>query len=213
MRIVSQEVYKFDELSNAAKEAARAWYRDGLLDYDWYDAVYEDAERIAVIFGIDLDRRNTGRKTFDGNEATKVAIYFSGFYSQGDGACFEGRYSYAKQASKKIRAYAPADAALHSIADRLFVLQKDNGYRLEARVRHSGHYYHSGCTEITVSDKRTGDIVGGAVERELDGILREFMAWIYQALENESDYLCSDEVIDESIRSNEYEFTAAGSIY
>jgi uncharacterized protein YutE (UPF0331/DUF86 family) len=58
-------VYTFDELSDDAKETAgtngsvthpgkspkdvaREWYRDGALDYDWWDSTYEDAERIGL---------------------------------------------------------------------------------------------------------------------------------------------------------------------
>ena len=33
-------VYKFDELSDDAKEKARGWFRDGALDYEWWDDEY-----------------------------------------------------------------------------------------------------------------------------------------------------------------------------
>ena len=50
--VIETTVYRLDELSEAAKERARAWYREGGFDYDWYDAVYEDFQSIAEIFGI-----------------------------------------------------------------------------------------------------------------------------------------------------------------
>ena len=40
--VIETTVYRLDELSEAAKDNARAWYREGGFDYDWYDAVYED---------------------------------------------------------------------------------------------------------------------------------------------------------------------------
>ena len=54
MRTVEQKVYKFDELSDSAKEAAREWWRQCELNEEWWDAVYEDAETIAAMIGIDL---------------------------------------------------------------------------------------------------------------------------------------------------------------
>jgi len=41
-RIIETTVYELDELSEAAKEKARSWYREhGLLD-EWHDFVFED---------------------------------------------------------------------------------------------------------------------------------------------------------------------------
>lgn len=53
--IIETTVYSIDELPDAGKEKARGWYREGGLDYDWYDFVYEDFERVCAIFGISLD--------------------------------------------------------------------------------------------------------------------------------------------------------------
>ena len=40
-----KEVWFFDELSDKAKDKARDWYREGHLDYDWWDAIYETVEQ------------------------------------------------------------------------------------------------------------------------------------------------------------------------
>ena len=50
--VIETTVYRLDELSDAAKDKARAWYREGGFDYDWYDAVYEDFQRVADILGL-----------------------------------------------------------------------------------------------------------------------------------------------------------------
>ena len=112
MRVLTQPVFHLSEISESAKENARNWYRQSAFDNDWFDAVYEDAANIADIIGIDI--RN--RKVSLGNGTTRydgINIGFSGFWSQGDGAHFEGQYSYAKGASKEIREYAPKDEELH----------------------------------------------------------------------------------------------------
>ena len=53
-QIVEITVYTIDELSDAAKEAARAWYRESCLDFEWYDFVYEDFQTICGILGVTL---------------------------------------------------------------------------------------------------------------------------------------------------------------
>lgn len=55
--IIETTVYRLDELSDTAKDKARAWYREGGFDYGWYDAVYEDFQRIAEILGIRFKTR------------------------------------------------------------------------------------------------------------------------------------------------------------
>lgn len=55
---IVRTLYQFDELSEQAKEKAREWYREGALDYEWYDCIYDDAARVGLkITAFDLDRR------------------------------------------------------------------------------------------------------------------------------------------------------------
>lgn len=57
MRTATINYYTFDELSDRAKERARDWWRQHGLDYDWWDSIYEDAERVGVkITGFDTGR-------------------------------------------------------------------------------------------------------------------------------------------------------------
>jgi hypothetical protein len=122
--IIETTVYRINELSNAAKEKARAWYREGGFDYDWYDAVYEDFQCIAEILGLRLKTRAV--RLMGGGTRQEPRIWFRGFWSQGDGACFETFYSYRKEATRRIREYAPQDTTLHGIADALQATQRRN---------------------------------------------------------------------------------------
>lgn len=91
-RVISTTVYLSDELSESARKKARAWYCEGGLEYEWYDAVYEDFTLICNILGVRLKTRiftTTGGRSYE-----KACIWFSGFCCQGDGACFEGLYHY-----------------------------------------------------------------------------------------------------------------------
>lgn len=193
-------MYKYNELTDeTAKERARDWYRERCLDYDWWGHVCDTAKEAGAILGIDIDR-----------------IYFSGFYSQGDGACFEGNYSYHKGWRKSLRESFGGDLRdrLERIGDALQEAQSRNFYCLTAYVSHKGHYMHSGCTDISVhvEEHPSGGSwmsVGGDQET-VASALREFMDWIYECLEAEHDYLTSDEIIEEGLIANEYEFTEEG---
>lgn len=201
MRTIEKQVFHYDELSDKAKEMARDWFRDTSAYDDWYEFVYEDAEQVGNILGITLDTKR-------GNTPT---IYFSGFSSQGDGACFEGSYSYVKGAVKAIKAYAPKDEELHRIAKALQEIQRRNFYKLEATCKHCGHYYHSGCMDVSVShvDDMYRTITDDA-EEEVTQLMRDFADWIYGQLEKEYEYQNSDEVVEENIIANEYEFDEEG---
>lgn len=205
-------VFKFDELDESAQERALDYFRESACDDSyWYESIYEDTARIFDILGIHSERQE---RLMSGKTRTvKPNVCFSGFCSQGDGACFEGNYSYAKNASKKIREHAPQDSELHRIADELTALQRKSFYQLAATVKHSGHYYHEHCTSIDVEDSRRsyGDCDESTAESVAD-LLRDLMRWIYKQLESEYEYQTSDEAIKESIAANEYEFDESGNI-
>lgn len=130
--IIETTVYQMEELSDDAKEKARDWYREGAFDHDWYWAVYADFEQICEILGIAL--ASVPVRLHGGGTRRKPCIWFSGFASQGDGACFEGDYSYARGCASAIRSYAPKDQELHRIADALLAIQWSNFFQLSARV-------------------------------------------------------------------------------
>ena len=204
-------LYTFAELSDSAKETAREWWRRSENE-DWYGAesIIEDACRVADILGISFSTKTV--KLYGGCTRQDPVVYWSGFYSQGDGACFEGDYSYSKGAAKRIREYAPEDKRLHAIADALQEVQKRNFYRLAARMRHSGRYYHSGCMSVDVEhvDDSYRDI--GDAESVVTDQMRAFADWIYRQLKSEYEYTMSDENVDESIETNGYEFDESGNI-
>ena len=196
MRTETISIYTFDELSDTAKEKAREWYRNGAFDYEWWDCTYEDAKTIANLLGIDI-----------------VDIWFSGFSCQGDGACFTGGYSYAKGSAKAVKDYAPQDPELHAIADGLAALQRRYFYQLEASVKHSGHYNHSGCTQIDVTQADQSMYFEPECAQDLKDLLRNFMDWIYSRLEAEYYWLIEDEQVDDALIANDYEFTVDGEPY
>ncbi len=207
--IIETTVYRLEELSDEAKEKARAWYRDGRFDYDWYDAVYEDFQRIAEIIGISFKTRSV--RLMGGGVRHEPRIWFRGFWSQGDGACYEAQYSYRKNASAEIRSYAPQDAELHRIADALQAIQRRNFYQLRAEATHRGHYYHEYCMSISVErDSPTCQDMTADAEEVVTEAMRDLARWLYRQLECDYKHLNSDSTVDETIVANDYTFTAAG---
>lgn len=205
-------LYTFEELSDRAKEKARDWWRScETSDFD-HEFIFEDAERVGALIGIEIDRHTY--KTMGGGTGSAPTIYYSGFSSQGDGACFEGTYRYAKGGlkalAKEIGTVSKGDIELLRIARELQDIQKRYFYRLTATIKHRGHYNHSGCMVIDVEHDTQPYIVDYNLERELEQPLRAFADWIYDQLKSEYFWRMEDEQVDESITINGYTFTEEG---
>lgn len=226
-QIVEVKTYKYQELSPKAKEKARSWYRDATTNDQWWE--FDDIIACAVRLGIDIDQ--TQRKSSNGAVWYETTIYFSGFSSQGDGACFEGRWRWNDKPLKDapqptgdpagsqertryatfveaIAGYAPTDEKLAEIAARLDAFE---GF--SAKVVHSGHYSHEGCTDISVFDDKDGDGDEAAESdqtKEVREALRSFMRWIYRQLEEQYRHAISVEATEEQILANDYDFLVDG---
>lgn len=208
-RIIETVVYCLEELSDSARENARNWYRERVLDDEWFDSVFEDFEQICEILGVRLKTRAV--PLMGGGTRQKPRIWFSGFWSQGDGACFEAFYSYRKDASRALRSHAPQDAELHAVADAMQAIQRRNFYQLHADISHRGRYHHEFCMEIFVErDSPTYQPMTDDAEETLADALRDLARWLYRQLRAEYEYLTSDEAVDEVITANAYRFTESG---
>ncbi len=206
MKVRQTNVYEFDELDERAKERARDWWRTNGLQYEWWEFTYEDCVEAAKCLGIEIGNR-AGRNMRGEATVGSPNIFFSGFSSQGDGACFEGAYGYHKGWREALAGYAPEDKELLSIGEALQSTQRSAFWGITASTRHSGHYYHSGCMLVEVRCDRE---IGNDAEAAVRYALRDFADWIYRNLREEYEYLMSDESVDETIRVNEYEFYESG---
>jgi len=207
--IIETTVYRLDELSEPARETARAWYRKSGFDHEWYEFVYDDFVSICAILGVELKTRTV--RLFGGGSRQEPAIDFSGFWSQGDGACFEASYGYLCRAPRRIRDHAPSDAELHRIADSLQSVQRANFYQLRAEVRHRGRYYHEYCMDVAATRASpTGQAMTADAEAIVIEAMRDLARWLYRQLEAEYEYQTSDEVIDDVMVANGYTFTESG---
>jgi len=220
MRVKETSVYQFDELSDKAKERAREWYRDASQGDEWWDCTYDSIQDAAKYLGIEIDtttNKHIGGYTKDGTwnpnqetQHTEPCIYFSGFSSQGDGACFYGTWKAEHMKTlEELKADFGDDSKLYALHSALWAYKEQYPSSWCTSTRYSSHYSHERSTtleavldeEIDYNEKDC---------KPLEECLVRFMQWMYRQLEAEYDYRNSDEQIDESITANEYEFTEDG---
>lgn len=198
MRIetTTRKIYKLAELSAKAKAKAIDEHRSFLSEIWEADCTIDNAKDIGRLLGLDISK-----------------IYYSGFSSQGDGACFEGSFC-AKdcKGEKAMIEELPLCKELHRIAKAFEVLAAKYP-SLVFTVNHSGHYYHKNCTQFAIEFGLDGEEETKAFNDDESNIIeasKDFMEWIYKSLEEDYDYVTSEEQVIESIEANDYEFTEDG---
>ena len=186
MRSVKINLYQFDELNEETKKKVLEKFRYINVEWDWYEPVYEGFKEIVSEYGIEIDDMN-----------------FSGFYSQGDGASFTGEISDFKKFAEK--------TGLEKLARFSKVIEENLVMKIK---RYSSNYYHSGSV---YADVYGSYVSHPAIENPIEGKLREvkeeLCEKLYRILEEEYDYLTSDEVVKETIIANGYEFTEGGELF
>jgi len=188
---VTLSTYQFSELSDEAKEKARDWYRS-IADDDMQfhaESTIDDFKEIAKLIGIDVSN-----------------VYYSGFCSQGDGACFVGEYSYKSDAVRSVKRYAPLDTKLHAIVREIHAAGKN----LSVKLTHRGRYCHSNSIDFQVYSTLASGRVRPGQDTQVIEALQGLMNWLYRRLEQDYDFIQSAEYIDETISANEYNFTIEG---
>ncbi len=146
MRIIETKVSTFDELDEKAKRKAREWFFEGVFDFEWYKAIYDDAENI----GLRINNFDCDRRMIDGELDANIKVVCKNIMTS------------------------------HGKTTDTYKLAKTMDLR----------------RNITIE-----------VEKEFKrALLEEYLA----ILTHEVEYMQSNEYVDESIRANEYEFTADG---
>jgi len=206
--------YKFSELSEKAKDRVRDEYRSGdYPGYDWWDCTYEDAVRMAELIGINISTTTHQSQRDPKRTWTEPDISFSGFWSQGDGASFEGNYRMVPDAVQKVTSETN-DEELIRIATALSVLQitrRLHGLEpFSATIKTHGNY-HNMTVDVSCSEYEFDEDPDERLEANVTELMDDFASWIYRTLEAEYDYLCSDECVDQYLNDSDDEYDEDGS--
>jgi len=204
--------YKFSELSEKAKDKARDEYRSGdYPGYDWWDNVYEDAVHCAALMGITISSTTHQSQRDPERTWTEPDIGFSGFGCQSSGASFEGSYRIEPDAVQKVTSETN-DEELIRIATELSVLQitrRLHGFApFQATISERGNYYRM---DVEVHFEEEDEDPINEIEADVRQLMQDFAGWIYEQLETEHNYLCSDEYIDEYLNDSDDEYDEFGS--
>jgi hypothetical protein len=208
MRTVSKKVLNFSELSKSAQANALDNVRiHGQYPFEnWSECTINDYREACALIGIEIEEGK---------------VYFSGFSSQGDGACFECTYAYKKGGLAAIKAEFPTLTAMHDVAESLQLIQSKYFYGINAIVKQSGRYSHSNCTTIEYYVSRK-DKDGASYDdhfasddfyEEANDLLRSIMNQVYRALEKQYDFLNEDEQVKEYINEDCVEFEENGQLF
>ena len=185
---------KWEALDKRYKEKLLDKHRYTNVDYEWWDFTHENFKEQMKEIGVHVEK-----------------IYFSGFCSQGDGACFDGRVA---DWSKFLEAVGKPGLLEHA-AEHVLRLS----WASEGRYSHSRSvsFDASGLWIENPYDEDDDPLrytawealnpgMGGPVLTHIDDFkefLRDKMDDLYKELESEYDDLTSDEVVIDYLVENQ----------
>jgi hypothetical protein len=136
METIEKQSYTIQQLieldQHEAVEKIKQWWYEHGSDYQWWDDTYEQYKEEGYELGFLIGK-----------------MYFSGFYSQGDGASWSGQIDIVAW----LRAHTE-----DSIAREAWIQLINEGWaEKHMPVGQSGHYCHSGTMSVAYWDGMIGD--------------------------------------------------------
>jgi hypothetical protein len=186
MHTLSINLYTFEELAPEVQK--KVIERERYINVDtsfWYEPIIEDWTE-------ELERRG-----FE-----QVKILFSGFGSQGDGACFT--------ATVNIEQFLRGRGLQRLYRD---VISAAKQGLLWITIRHTYRYYFATSTDVVIQYDGDQDI-DDAVERLRRIIEEARKAWgnaIYRELEEAFSAEISNEAVQDTLIANEYTYLSDGT--
>jgi len=208
MKTIQLNLYEFGELDEKVKQnALTACHNLNLFD-NWWDYIYDDFMIICGLLGITVDKKS---------------MVFEGFYSQGDGSGFSAGVdipNLLKSITKKgWRGYAPKldfDFGWPGIDRRVLELVKYNKIDMNARIISRTRGYGV-AVDLGIYPAfhpvKNYDLIYAELdnlEKWLDVVAQILNRFLFKQLQDNYEYLTSDEAVIEAIEANGYWFTADG---
>lgn len=193
------DIARFNALPQDTKDKILEKYRHWNVEHvEWWESVYEQFTEYMKEIGVCVDR-----------------IYFSGFWSQGDGACFSGEV-------ENFKLFLPTLYKDEELAKMIEACEAADDWRWHFK-HESNYYYHSNTMsfelEVFFNNPYYGEgglreAAQGALNQEYEKLmdqladdgkatLKAHANTLYKHLEEEYNYLTSDECILEALIANE----------
>jgi hypothetical protein len=198
MQVKQIETFKFEELSQEIRKKLIEKNRDSQVEYwEWHHNIYDQFKETATKAGFQVTK-----------------IYFSGFWSQGDGAMFEyeGLEEFLKLEFIDSLKLSPMRKEWLKTLSYASGTGKHSG-----RYSHEKSVNHSICWEVDNGDLHWSTNLHKWVESfEMDfqnfiiEKYEELCGSLYSSLQREYEYLTSDEVIIDVLTSYDHDYTAEG---
>ena len=218
MKYGNVEIYKYSELSDAAKQKARENFVENWMHHDWWDCTYDYMKEEGYKHGFHIHD-----------------IRFSGFWSQGDGASWCGRVDLKGWIE---HSFTTTDQE-HPLT-QIFLALLDEGW-IESKVMVSfstSRYCHENTLHINEIDHyyridddsvmergmfkgaSVADLVGmlsikdGVLDtlyERLDAECKDFAQTIYRALEEDYEAQISEESVADIYEANGAMFGEGGN--
>jgi len=219
METIKINIYKFDELSERAKETARQWWRDGEVESTpfYVDEAHESFKKFAEVFNItdwSIDYFQPYRNEY--------AIHLDDEHKEMTGIKLYGHllHNYFNDLFKP-KYYGCVERDDYIKHPRIKSKELTN----KGRLKNWFNPYYSAIT-FTNSCVLTGvcyddsilqpiyDFLNKPSDRiDFEDLIDDCIQSLCSAVQDEYEWRMSDEEVDESIRANEYDFTVDGQIY
>ena len=202
MRTIELTIYKFEELDNSIQSRVVNNLSNINIDYNWYDGEFCYWKDKLEEFGF-----------------IQPQIFFNGFCSQGDGACFECKSIDLERAWKfftlqmaKTDNWINRKLKHHEawLYDYLY-----NYVSFEIQCVNSRYSHENSQTVSSYCYKPTRGLLDKfytAFENWLEEFRRGLCMELYHNLADQYNHLISEKAIKETIEANEYEFFPDGKI-
>ena len=188
METRSYNVYPYDEPTKEQQTKAIERYRDINTDFDqWHDFITDEWKVTLDLLGY-----------------SNPEILFSGFSSQGDGACFT----------------ATVDVGRYLAKYKLLKRFKKIYGLISIKITHNYRYYYAQSTTVeyeldynqNLKDENKAHKLACELAEHIEQDRIKLGNQIYKDLYRTYSELTSDEAVADTLRGNDYQFTVDGKI-
>lgn len=201
--------YTFEELSERAKDKVREWLSP---DHDWWDSVYDTLDEDSKEHHIILDRKH--RPLRSGRTVTELCLYFDSRY--GYDVTFEGDLDiraavadWQDEVHQSLGVVLFTEGAIHNRVDIKEGKLGDIETCLHDCEVESGPMQGASIEALLDAAEELGYFT--RLEAYLESKVKAFKKHAEKMLEDEYEYLSSDEYIAETCEANEYRFDEDGN--